>query len=123
MTFSLEEAKKQSKSRDEAPELRWGSPPWELQCLLLKILPLRAVWFLGSIVPGYFPSEQEDTLQSYFLSCIKRTVGTGEMVQQLRALTALPKVVSSNPSNHMMAGSQASVYLQCIYIHKINQIN
>jgi hypothetical protein len=25
------------------------------------------------------------------------------MVQQLRALTALPKVLSSNPSNHMVA--------------------
>ena len=54
---------------------------------------------------------------------IKNISGAGEMVQQLRALTALPKVVSSNPSNHMMAGSQASVYPQCIYIHKINQIN
>jgi hypothetical protein len=27
----------------------------------------------------------------------------GEMAQQLRALTALPKVPSSNPSNHMVA--------------------
>jgi hypothetical protein len=26
-----------------------------------------------------------------------------EMVQRLRALTALPKVLSSNPSNHMVA--------------------
>jgi hypothetical protein len=29
--------------------------------------------------------------------------GTGEMTQWLRALTALPKVLSSNPSNHMVA--------------------
>ena len=29
--------------------------------------------------------------------------GAGEMAQQLRALTALPKVLSSNPSNHMVA--------------------
>jgi hypothetical protein len=28
---------------------------------------------------------------------------TGEMVQQLRALTVLPEVLSSNPSNHMLA--------------------
>jgi hypothetical protein len=28
---------------------------------------------------------------------------TGEMAQQLRALTSLPKDLSSNPSNHMMA--------------------
>jgi hypothetical protein len=26
----------------------------------------------------------------------------GEMAQQVRALTALPKVLSSNPSNHMV---------------------
>jgi len=29
--------------------------------------------------------------------------GAGEMVQWLRALTALPEVLSSNPSNHMVA--------------------
>ena len=29
--------------------------------------------------------------------------GAGEMAQRVRALTALPKVLSSNPSNHMMA--------------------
>jgi hypothetical protein len=30
-------------------------------------------------------------------------VGAGEMAQQVRAPTALPKVLSSNPSNHMVA--------------------
>jgi hypothetical protein len=29
--------------------------------------------------------------------------GAGEMAQRVRALTALPKVMSSNPSNHMVA--------------------
>jgi hypothetical protein len=29
--------------------------------------------------------------------------GAGEMAQQLRALTALLKVLSSNPSNHTVA--------------------
>jgi hypothetical protein len=29
----------------------------------------------------------------------------GEMAQRLRALTALPEVLSSNPSNHMVAHS------------------
>jgi hypothetical protein len=28
--------------------------------------------------------------------------GAGEMAQRLRALIALPKVLSSNPSNHMV---------------------
>jgi hypothetical protein len=29
--------------------------------------------------------------------------GAGEMAQRLKALTALPEVLSSNPSNHMVA--------------------
>jgi hypothetical protein len=29
--------------------------------------------------------------------------GAGEMAQWLRALTALPEVLSSNPDNHMVA--------------------
>jgi hypothetical protein len=34
---------------------------------------------------------------------IKKFPGAGEMAQGLRAPTALPKVLSSNPSNHMVA--------------------
>jgi hypothetical protein len=33
----------------------------------------------------------------------KVLLGAGEMAQRLRALTALPKVLSSNPSHHMVA--------------------
>jgi hypothetical protein len=33
----------------------------------------------------------------------KKIIGAGEMAQWLRAPTALPKVPSSNPSNHMVA--------------------
>jgi hypothetical protein len=33
----------------------------------------------------------------------KLDIGAGEMAQWLRAPTALPKVPSSNPSNHMVA--------------------
>jgi hypothetical protein len=29
--------------------------------------------------------------------------GAGEMAQRLRAPTALPEILSSNPSNHMVA--------------------
>jgi hypothetical protein len=35
----------------------------------------------------------------------KKRGGVGEMAQQLRALTALPEVLSSIPSNHMVAHS------------------
>jgi hypothetical protein len=33
----------------------------------------------------------------------KENLGAGEMAQRLRALTALPKVQSPNPSNHNVA--------------------
>jgi hypothetical protein len=33
----------------------------------------------------------------------KTTTGAGEMAECLRALTALPEVLSSNPSKHMVA--------------------
>jgi hypothetical protein len=35
-------------------------------------------------------------------------LGADEMDQQVRALTALPKVLSSNPSNHMVAHNHLS---------------
>jgi len=37
---------------------------------------------------------------------LKRELGAGKMAQWLRALTALPEVLSSNPSNHMVAHNQ-----------------
>jgi hypothetical protein len=38
------------------------------------------------------------------IDCIKKTIfRAGEMAQWLRALTALLKVLSSNPRNHMVA--------------------
>jgi hypothetical protein len=37
-----------------------------------------------------------------FIAYIRKT-GAGEMAQRLRALTALLKVLNSNPSNHMVA--------------------
>jgi hypothetical protein len=41
--------------------------------------------------------------QNYFSFLFKKLTGAGEMAQWLRAPTALPKVPSSNPSNHMVA--------------------
>jgi len=38
-----------------------------------------------------------------YIRQIKVITGAGEMAQWLRALTALPEVLSSNPSNHMVA--------------------
>jgi len=43
---------------------------------------------------GVFASNREDK------NCPAKA---GKMAQRLRALTALPKVLSSNPSNYMMA--------------------
>jgi len=43
-----------------------------------------------------------------FIQCIydlKSILGAGEVAQQLRTLTALPEVLSSNPSNHVVVHS------------------
>jgi hypothetical protein len=37
----------------------------------------------------------------------KKKPGAGEMAQWLRAPTALPKVLNSNPSNHMVANNHS----------------
>jgi hypothetical protein len=42
-------------------------------------------------------------------TCLKElTIGTVEMAQRLRALTALSEVTSSNPSSHMVAHKHLS---------------
>jgi hypothetical protein len=43
------------------------------------------------------------TLKAGLNVLFKICYGAGEMAQRLRELTALPKVLSSNPSNHMVA--------------------
>jgi hypothetical protein len=43
-------------------------------------------------------------------------MGAGGMAQQLRALTVLLKVLSSNPSNHMVAHNHQYSYSVLIYI-------
>ena len=45
----------------------------------------------------------------------KQTRG-GEMAHQVRALTALPEVLSSDPSNHMKAHNHLYSYSVLIYI-------
>jgi hypothetical protein len=53
--------------------------------------------------------EQSRTFKSHFLTHKKKSLpkillkGAGEMAQWLRTLTALPEVLSSIPSNHMVA--------------------
>jgi hypothetical protein len=37
--------------------------------------------------------------------CLRIKSGAGEMAQWLRVLTALPRVLISNPSNHMVVHS------------------
>jgi hypothetical protein len=57
-------------------------------------------------VPGYIPSTVKQNKQKIFSpGCADENtkVGAGEMAQRLRALPALPEVLSSIPSNHMVA--------------------
>jgi hypothetical protein len=39
----------------------------------------------------------------YMNRLLEKSLGAGEMAQRLRALTALPEVLSSIPSNHPVA--------------------
>jgi hypothetical protein len=57
------------------------------------------VWFIAA---APLMAHQAATEMLVFLSRKKGT-GAGEMAQWLRTPTALPKVLSSNPSNHMVA--------------------
>jgi hypothetical protein len=54
-------------------------------------------------MPSSGVSEDSYSVLTYNKSFLKRKEGADEMAQQLRVLTALPKVLSSNPSNHMVA--------------------
>jgi hypothetical protein len=42
-------------------------------------------------------------IQVSIIRVLKNIPGVGEMAQQLRALIALPEVLSSKPGNHMVA--------------------
>jgi hypothetical protein len=43
------------------------------------------------------------TQTAYLLNVKSKWAGAGEMAQELRALAALPEVLSSNPNKHMVA--------------------
>jgi hypothetical protein len=55
----------------------------------------------GKQIPGEAMSTEN--LQSYFQQNLRWWRGAGEMAQWLRALTALPEVLSSISSTHMVA--------------------
>jgi hypothetical protein len=68
---------------------RWGKSP---ELLEPGLLSYRYLW---AALCGCWKSNSGLCKNSLF--------GAGEMAQGLRAPTALPKVLSSNPSNHMVA--------------------
>jgi hypothetical protein len=80
---------------------------------LAKINPLNCFLFCGGVGGGRLSghvTQRPATLTFLNISFGCCTVminilrgGTGEMAQRVRALTAPPKVLSSNPSNHMVA--------------------
>jgi hypothetical protein len=55
-------------------------------------------WGLGDVGDERLGRDGQPTPSRY-----KSAIKAGEMAQWLRALTALPKVLSLNPSNHMVA--------------------
>jgi hypothetical protein len=78
----------------------------ELLLLLLLLLWIKnKEWgWVDHSVSKVFPVQtQGPEFSSPPPTHIKSWMGAGEVAQRLRALTALPKVLSSNPSNHMVA--------------------
>jgi hypothetical protein len=56
------------------------------------------------LIPNTYPIFKFRTRKGNFVTSFQEYyLGAGEMAQWVRALTALPKVRSSNPSNHMVA--------------------
>jgi hypothetical protein len=55
------------------------------------------------------PVSKNQTKQNKKTQKNKKKFPAGEMAQWLRALSTLPEVLSSNPSNHMVAHDQPSV--------------
>jgi hypothetical protein len=54
-------------------------------------------------IPLGFLVESDMPILQFIQKCKRtRIAGAGEMAQQLRALTALPEVLSSIPSSHMV---------------------
>jgi alpha-amylase/alpha-mannosidase (GH57 family) len=57
-----------------------------------------------SVTSNLFQGGLSRTKTMFWVDILQLTrTWVGEMAQRLRALTALPKVLSSNPSNHMVA--------------------
>jgi len=46
----------------------------------------------------------------------ERIQGVGKMAQSLRVLTLLPRILSSNPSNHMVAHNHLLVCLKTVTV-------
>jgi hypothetical protein len=74
-----------------------------LTVLECKITELRDPPASASQVLGLKACATTDQLTINYLLLEVIYWGAGEMAQRLRALTALPKVLSSNPRKHMVA--------------------
>ena len=52
---------------------------------------------------GVFSLKNKTKQNKTTTTTTKPGIGAGEMARRVRALTALPKILSSNPSNYMVA--------------------
>ena len=75
-----------------------GHMTMDSTCTTQKLLDCNAVDFLKTQ-----PRHQLEDYCVYITRTKIHKGGAGEMAQQLRALTALPKVLSSKSSNHIVA--------------------
>ena len=121
------------KSRRAGIEAQGVQPlywPWTWTKFIDLVFPY-PVFFVTRFVFYYFFSECKHETFHYIcwvISIIKNSLGgAGEMAQQLRALTVLPEILSSIPSNHicsqppLMRSDDLFWYVgsqqQCAHIH------
>jgi hypothetical protein len=87
----------------------WSPAEWKIKWNPNKLHCLSQAWGCTCVIPVLGSLRQEDlefeASQGHMVRPyeLKERKGADEMAQRLRAPTALPKVLSSNPSNHMVA--------------------
>ena len=80
-----------------------ASPSVHLQCYTLPAITHSLTHSLTRINSQRKSRESNNLNRTGRVASLTEETGTGEMAQRLRALPALPKVLSSIPSNHMVA--------------------
>jgi hypothetical protein len=76
---------------------------WDL-CFVSSLKAICGIFLYWNFLKDLIQRKSFQELALTFRMCVmNEALGAGEMAQWLRTLTALPNVLSSNPSNQMVA--------------------